>query len=292
MPKARPALPNPAASVRKNNLPSTLKGMPVKKNMEGLVTVVLGGTKGIGRASVRHLAEDGATVVFQGRDEAAAAQLIEECRDLPGERVFVQSDLLSYAGIEQPIAEAQARFGRIDAVIASGGTSQPYPKLFVDMNPDEGIAMIQSRLMPRLNALHAAVKFMRPQGYGKVILVTTDAARIPTPSESMIGAAGAAIIFLTRALASELAGLGIRVNSVATTLTTGTPGHDRFLKARDSGSQEVIVKAFTKAEQRVKFRLNTADDLAAYIHFLASPASDQISGSTMSINGGLSFPSY
>ncbi|MCY1519610.1 Sulfoquinovose 1-dehydrogenase [compost metagenome] len=108
----------------------------------------------------------------------------------------------------------------------------------------------------------------------------------------MIGAAGASIMFLTRALAAELAGLGIRVNSVATTLTTGTPAHDRFLTARDSGSQEVIVKAFTKAEQRVKFRLNTAEDLAHYILYLASPDSDQVSGSTLSINGGLSFPSY
>lgn len=261
-------------------------------DMTGLATVVLGGTKGIGRAAVRMIAQSGAHVVIQGRDEEAALALIDECRASPGERIFVKSDLLTYAGIEQAVAAAHERFGRVDVVVASGGPSEPRPKLFVDMAPEEGIAMLQSRLMPRLNALHAAVKYMRAQGSGKVILVTTDAGRIPTPSESMIGAAGAAIIFLTRALAAELAGLGIRVNAVATTLTTGTPAHERFLHARESGSQEVIVKAFTKAEQRVKFRLNTAEDLAEYIHFLASPASDQISGSTLSINGGLSFPGY
>ena len=91
---------------------------------------------------------------------------------------------------------------------------------------------------------------------------------------------------------AELAHLGIRINSVATTLTTGTPAHDRFLAAKDAGSQEVIVKAFTKAEQRVKFKLNTAEDLAEYILYLSSRESDQVSGSTLSINGGLSFPSY
>ncbi len=260
--------------------------------MAGQVVVVLGGTKGIGRAAVREIAEMGANVVIQGRDTAAAVALIEECAGLPGERVFVASDLLTYEGIELAVDTAKRKFGRVDVVIASGGPSEPRPKLFVDMSPTDGIAMLQSRLMPRLNALHAAVKAMRGQGSGKVILVTTDAGRVPTPSESMIGAAGAAIIFMTRALAAELAGLGIRVNAVATTLTTGTPAHDRFLAAREAGSQEVIVKAFTKAEAKVAFRLNTADDLGHYLAFLASPAGDQISGSTLSINGGLSFPGY
>jgi 3-oxoacyl-[acyl-carrier protein] reductase len=264
----------------------------MQTDLVGRSAVVLGGTKGIGRAAVVKLAQSGSDVVFQGRDSAAAQSLIDELKVHKGTRLFVESDLLTYHGIEAAVAEAKEAFGKVDVIVASGGPKEPRPKLFVDMSPEEGIAAIESRLMPRLNALHAAVKFMRDQKYGKIILITTDAGRIPTPSESMIGAAGAAVIFLTRALAAELAGLGIRVNSLSTTLTTGTPGHDTFLKARDSGSQEVIVKAFTKAEQRVKFRLNSAEDLAEYILYLASPESDQVSGSTLSINGGLSFPSY
>jgi len=264
----------------------------MSQDMKGSVAVVLGGTKGIGRASVRMLAQRGANVVIHGRDEAAAASLIDECGAWPGERMFVKSDLSTYEGNELAVSVANERFGKVDVVIASGGPIEPRPKLFVDMGPEEGIACLQSRLMPRLYALHAAVKYMRAQKYGKIILIGTDAARIPTPSESMIGAAGAVVMFLTRALATELAGLGIRINTVSTTLTTDTPRHEHFLQARDSGSQEVIVKAFTKAEQRVKFRLNTAQDLAEYISYLAGPESDQVSGSTLSINGGLSFPSY
>jgi 3-oxoacyl-[acyl-carrier protein] reductase len=152
--------------------------------------------------------------------------------------------------------------------------------------------MIESRLAPRLNALHAAVPQMRSQGFGKIVLLTTDAARTPTPSESMIGAAGASVMFLTRALAKELAGYGIRINAVATTITSGTPPYDAFLAAREAGSGEVIVKAFEKAHAKAQFRINTPDDLAAYVLYLASPAADQVSGSTLSINGGLSFPSY
>jgi len=260
--------------------------------LTGSSAVVLGGTKGIGRAAVKKLAQSGASVVIQGRDEVAAQVLIEECSTFAGKRIFVNSDLLTYDGIERAVEEAVTRFGKVDIVVASGGPRDPKPKLFVDMAPDEGIACLTSRLMPRLNAVHAATKFMRDKKYGKIVLITTDAARTPTPSESMIGAAGASIMFLTRALGAELAHLGIRINSVATTLTTGTPAHDRFLAARDAGSQEVIVKAFTKAEQRVKFKLNTAEDLAEYILYLSSKESDQVSGSTLSINGGLSFPGY
>lgn len=264
----------------------------MQTDMRGMTAVVLGGTKGIGRASVRKLAAAGADIVFQGSDEASAATLIAECAADPGECLFVKSDLMTYEGIEAPIAEAKAKFGKVDVVVASGGPREPRPKLFVDMTPEDGIATIESRLMPRLHAMHAAVKFMRDQGYGKVVLVTTDAARIPTPSESMIGAAGAVIIFLTQALAQELGRLGIRINSVATTLTTGTPPYDNFLNAVETGSNEVIVKAFKKVEAKVAFRINSADDLAEYILFLSSRESDQISGSTMSINGGLSFPKY
>jgi len=249
--------------------------------LTGSSAVVLGGTKGIGRAAVKKLAHSGASVVIQGRDEAAAQALIEECSAFAGKRIFVNSDLLTYDGIERAVEEAVTRFGKVDIVVASGGPRDPKPKLFVDMAPDEGIACLTSRLMPRLNAVHAATKFMREQKYGKIVLITTDAARTPT-----------SIMILTRALGAELEHLGIRINSVATTLTTGTPAHDRFLAARDAGSQEVIVKAFTKAEQRVKFKLNTAEDLAEYILYLSSKESDQVSGSTLSINGGLSFPGY
>lgn len=254
--------------------------------------VVLGGTKGIGRAAVIKLAQCGSSVVIQGRDAKAAQALIEDLKDYRGMRLFVESDLMTYEGIDLAVRTAKESFGKVDVVVASGGPKEPRPKLFIDTSPEEGIATIESRLMPRLNALHASAKYMRDQGYGKVILITTDAARIPTPAEAMIGAAGAVVMSLTRSLAAELSGLGIRVNSIATTLTTGTPGHDTFLKAQAAGSQEVIVRAFNKVAERVKFRMNSAEDLAEYILFLASPESDQISGSTISINGGLSFPSY
>jgi 2-hydroxycyclohexanecarboxyl-CoA dehydrogenase len=265
----------------------------LRADLSGVNAVVTGGTKGIGRAVVRQLVANGARVAFQGRDPAAAESLLGECRGDSGKAYFVPGDVSSFQDAQALVAHAVSAFGRLDVYVSSGGPRAPSPKLFADMpTPSDSLAMIESRLAPRLNALHAAVPQMRSQGFGKIVLLTTDAARTPTPSESMIGAAGASVMFLTRALAKELAGYGIRINAVATTITSGTPPYDAFLAAREAGSGEVIVKAFEKAHAKAQFRINTPDDLAAYVLYLASPAADQVSGSTLSINGGLSFPSY
>ena len=262
-------------------------------DLQGIAVCVTGGTRGIGRASVLEMVARGARVAFQGRDAAAGDGLMSACADLPGEAVFVRGDVSSFDDARSLAAEATKRWERLDVWVSSGGPREPRPKLFTDLaSPAESLAMIESRLKPRLNGIHAAVPEMRKLGFGKIILLGTDAARTPTPSESMVGAAGASLMFLTRALAKELAVYGIRLNTVATTITAGTPPYEAYLAAKASMSNEVLVKAFTKAHEKAAFGVNKAEDLAQYIAFLASPASDQISGSTLSINGGLSFPSY
>jgi 3-oxoacyl-[acyl-carrier protein] reductase len=265
----------------------------LRADLAGRGIAVTGGTKGIGRAAVLALVANGARVVYQGTDASAAAEISRACEGLPGEAVFEPGNLMEFGDVQRLAQSARERFGRLDVMVASGGPRSPAPALFRDLaTPADSLALLQSRLLPRLNALHAAVPVMREQGGGKIILLTTDAARTPTPSESMIGAAGASIMALTRALAKELVRDGIRLNAIATTITAGTPPYDAWLAAKEQGSQATLVKAFSKAHENVGLRINTADDLADYILFLASPASDQITGSTMSINGGLSFPQY
>ena len=261
--------------------------------LSGHCVAVTGGTKGIGRAAVLTLAANGARVVFQGTDASAGREIERECANGPGEAIFVPGDLMSFEDAQKLVATARNRFGRLDCYVSSGGPRQPPPALFRDLaTPAHSLTLLQSRILPRLNGLHAAVPVMKEQGGGKIILLTTDAARTPTPSESMIGAAGAVIMSLTRSLAKELVADGIRVNAIATTITSGTPPYDAYLVAKAQNSELPLVKAFTKAHAQAGFRINTAQDLADYVLFLASPASNQITGSTMSINGGLSFPSY
>ena len=100
----------------------------------------------------------------------------------------------------------------------------------------------------------------------------------------MVGATGAVVMVLTKALARELSRDRIRVNSVALTLTSGTPGWDRAF------ASELGAKVFAKAVERFPFgRPPNADEVAQAMVFLASDAAGQISGQTVSVNGALSF---
>ena len=113
----------------------------------------------------------------------------------------------------------------------------------------------------------------------------TDAARHPTPGEAVIGAVGAAILLMTKALAREFSRWNIRVNSVALTLTTDTPGWDRIF-SKPGFENRLFSKALERFPQG---RAPSAAEVAEVAAFLASDLASQVNGQTVSVNGGLSF---
>lgn len=264
----------------------------MRADLSGRVAVVTGGTKGIGRAIVLKLAACGAQVAFHGRDAEAARQVAAEGERQGPRPHFVAGDLGRYGDMKALMATAVEHFGRLDVLVTNGGSRRPRPVLFDEVPPGELTAYFESRAYPRIYAIHAAFPHMKAQGYGKIIALTTDAGRMPTPSESLVGSAAAAVIFLTRALAREFARWGVRINAISTSLTADTPAYDTYRQARDQGSEAVIVKAFRKIEEKAPFGINRPDDLAELALYLAAKESDQLSGATISVNGGISFPAY
>lgn len=261
-----------------------------ERDMEGRVALVFGGTKGIGRAIALELAAAGATVTVQGRDRDAAAEVVEELERRAGRGAFAPGDLYDYADVRRVVDETAATQGGLDVVVANGGSGQPKAKLLDDVDPEEIPRYFESRVYQRIYAIHAAYPHMKRAGYGKLLSITTEAGRTPTPAEALVGAAASSLVFMTRALGRELARHGVRINTICTTLTSGTPPYERYTGERDRGSDAVIVKAFKKIEEVTPFGINTPDDIAHLARFLASPQSDQISGATVSVSAGLSFP--
>lgn len=260
------------------------------KDLSGRVAVVFGATKGIGRAIALELAGAGATVVVHGRDEAAGSELLDQIAEVGPPGQFATGDIHDPAAVRRVIDDAVKVNGSLHVVVANGGSGQPKARLLHDVDVTDIPKYFESRTFHRLYAIHAAYAHMRTAGYGKIISVTTEAGRSPTPSEGLVGAAAASVVFATRAFGREFARNGVRINTICTTLTSGTPPYERYEGERDSGSEQVIVKAFRKIEETAPFGINEPTDIAKLAKFLASPESDRISGATISVTAGLAFP--
>ena len=255
------------------------------------VAIVTGGSKGIGRAISLAYAGSGTRVVVASRTPEAGSKVVKEIMDKGGEAVFEPTNILIYEEVERMVGRTIDRFGRVDIIVGSGEPADsPESKLFPQTPPSELTAHFLTRCIARLNCARAVVNHMVSCSFGKIILITTDAGRMPTPSQTMVGAAAAAVIFWTRSAARELARYGIRVNCICTTITQDTPGWERYLQAKEIGPDETIVRVFNEIRKRTPFGLNTPQDLANIALFLASDESNQISGATISVNGGISFP--
>lgn len=253
-------------------------------HLDGKIALITGASGGIGLKVAELLAASGARVVLNGRSAERIAQAAAGIAATPGQVVTAVGDVADYASAVA-VAEAAARLdGGIDILVSAGAQGSVRPMPFADMTGDELVQAFHSRFFARINPVHAALPYLRVRG-GSVVLVGTDAGRHPTPGESIVGAFGAGVIMMTKALAKEFARWRIRVNGVALTLTSDTPSWDRIF-----GEATFQTGLFSKALARFPSgRAPTADEVARVAVFLASDEAAQVTGQTVSVNGGLSF---
>ncbi|VTU37511.1 SDR family NAD(P)-dependent oxidoreductase [Variovorax sp. PBL-E5] len=247
--------------------------------------LVTGGSAGAGFAVAKLMASQGHRVAVTGRSAetgAAAGQVLDALS--PGS-FFVQGDAVDAAQGAAAVAEAARRLGGLDVLVSAGAQTPLGPLPFEQMTPAQIEEGFRIRVMGRILPVHAAIPFLRQSGHGAVVLLTTDAARHPTPGESVIGASGAAIILLTKSLARELTRDKIRVNAVALTITSNTVGWERMFANPQFGN-ELFAKAVTRFPSG---RAPKAEEVAEAVAFLAGDGAGQITGQTLSVNGGLSF---
>jgi len=241
--------------------------------------LIPGGTSGIGLACARAFAEAGAAVRIVGRNPergaAAAATL--------GPRAaFLQADCTDPAQVERMVAEAQSNMGRIDTLVCSLGANR-LPELLHRQSLDDIRASVTEDLLPFLYVGRAVLPVMSAQGAGAVINIASDAGKVATPGEAVIGANMAAIMQFTRGLAIEGKRNGIRANTLTPSLVEGTPLTDRLT---EEGT--FAARIFAKARPLAHLGPTVPEDLAAMAIFLASPAAGRITGQAISINGGIS----
>lgn len=250
----------------------------------GSMAVITGGTAGIGRACAEALLAAGARgVLINGRDAGRAeCARVDIQAQFPRARVAVALGDVSKAEVAEAVmAQAIQQLGRIDVLVNSTGGND-LPRLLFRTPPAQIPGIFERCLFAQILSCAAALPYMREAGGGAVINIASDAGKIPTPGESVIGASMAGIIMFTRALAVEGKRDGIRANVLTPSLTSGTEHYDKVMADPFAG------RLFAKAERMAALGVVSKEELAGLAVFLASSAAAKITGQAISMTGGIS----
>ena len=255
------------------------------------VAVVTGATAFIGRACAIRLAEQGATVVVSGRNAEAGAAVVAEIEAAGGRACFEAADLFDAGQMQAMADRVAARFGRIDVLVASGaGASHDSPsfRLFKDMDLEHYDQYLRAHFLARVYAIRALQPHLRDAGGGSMVMIGTDAGRVATVCESVLGGSTSGMMHMCRVLAREFGREKIRINIVAMSfISDAIPrwGAGSAALMADQGKGGML----ENLRKRMLFDV-TCRDIANAAAFFAGPQSAAITGQTLSVNGGLSTP--
>jgi NAD(P)-dependent dehydrogenase (short-subunit alcohol dehydrogenase family) len=246
--------------------------------------LITGGTSGVGLATAIRFAEAGVPRIgINGRSaergERARRAVLAR---VPGAAVeFFAGDANDASQAQAFCGAARDRFGSVDVLVNS--TVGPYgPTIFSRIRLEEIREIVLRQMMAPLLTSHIVLPWMRERGGGAIVNIASDAGKLVTPGETVIGAAMAGIIMFSRTLAIEAKRDGIRVNVVTPSIIEGTETYGKVMNDEFSG------RLFGKAIKMAQLGVVNAEDMAALIVFLGSPEAAKLTGQAISLNGGIS----
>ena len=246
-------------------------------SLEGKVAVVTGASRGIGRAIGLRLAQAGAKVVVSSRKLENVQAVADEIGAAGGEALAVQAHVGRPDDIAALVARTVESFGRVDVAVNNAATNPHFGPL---LTADEGQwdKILDTNTKGMFRVCKAVVPHMEAQGGGKIINLASVAGLRPSPSMGVYGVSKAAVIMLTQVLALELGHANIQVNSIA-------PG---VIKTRFS---QLLWQTPQIAEPILAHLplgcFGEPEDVAGLALYLASPASDYVTGAVFLVDGGM-----
>jgi NAD(P)-dependent dehydrogenase (short-subunit alcohol dehydrogenase family) len=239
--------------------------------LSGKVAIVTGATRGIGRACALTLASEGADVLVSGRDAHAGAQVCGAIEAFGRRATFHAADLAEASAARGVVEAAVAEFGRLDILVNNAGVFERAPAL--DLDEESWDRVLNVNLKSAFFCAQAAARAMLGHG-GAIINISSDAAWSGGLNPcAHYAASKAGLASITRSLAKELAGRGIRVNAIA-------PGMIDTDMGGDAGA--------ALGELRIPLgRYGTPDEVASAVAFLASSDASYMTGAVLNMSGGL-----
>jgi NAD(P)-dependent dehydrogenase (short-subunit alcohol dehydrogenase family) len=241
--------------------------------MNKQIAIVTGGGAGLGLAITKKLIQQGIQTIMIGRDEEKLKIASKEFGELANYRVC---DLSNLKAIPELIEEIHRSFGRIDFLVNNAGINMK--KSFIEVSDDDFSAIIQTNLSAVFSISREVVKKMIGAGNGSIVNISSMASQYGIPEVIAYSAAKSGIEGMTRAMATELSPLGIRINCVA-------PGfiHTAMsAKALDSDPERKH-KVLSRTPMG---KMGNPDDIAEAVYFFCSQGAKFITGVVMPVDGG------
>ena len=244
-------------------------------DLTGKVAVVTGAGRGLGRSMALALAAAGADLVASARTATEIESLRDEVRDLGRRSEAITADCTREADAERLVSETVERLGRIDILVNNAGINIRKPVL--ELTPEEYRTVLATNLEGYFLCARAAGKYLTAQGSGKVINISSIMGRVALASQAAYASSKGAIEQLTKVLAIEWAPRNVQVNAIGPTYFETDLTRPLF---EDEERHDFITSRTPMG------RWGQPHELAGAVIFLASSASDYVTGHTLMVDGG------
>jgi 3-oxoacyl-[acyl-carrier protein] reductase len=246
--------------------------------------VITGGSRGIGLATARLLAAEGARLLLVGRSEQALAAAAAKC----GERAEIfAADITEPAAAERVVAACEQRLGGLDVLVNNAGTTR---MVALDQLSDaDWQEQWELHVMAPMRLMRAAAPRMATAGWGRIVNVCSSSGKRPSQRNAAYSVTKAAQLSLSRTYADAFAAEGVLVNAVA----PGVVGTGRWLDEGGLADQVAAREGLDRAQviaglgDKIPLgRIGTEEEVAAVIAFLCSVLASNVAGAAWSVDGG------
>jgi 2-hydroxycyclohexanecarboxyl-CoA dehydrogenase len=249
--------------------------------MNERVAFVSGAGQGIGRASAEALGAAGRAVAVADINEETGNETVEAIAAAGGRALFVPVDVTDGDAVATAVERATAELGPIDILVNNVGWDELKP--FLDTDEEFWRKIVELNYFGNLRLTKAVAPGMVERGWGRIVSIASDAARVGSSYEGVYSGAKGGVVSFSKTLARELARTGVTVNCVCPGPTKTPPLVNALAAAGDAAAE--FEKKFTRAIPMKRFA--EPREIAHAVAFLASDGAGYITGQTLSVSGGL-----
>ncbi|OFZ47629.1 MAG: short-chain dehydrogenase [Bdellovibrionales bacterium RIFOXYB1_FULL_37_110] len=236
--------------------------------INGKIALVFGASKGLGKAVAAQLAQEGAKVILASRNR----ELLEKAKKEIGALDIMVTDLKVETDATRVVNEVSEQYGGVDILVTNSGG--PTNGLFQDIKINDWKDQYQNLFLSPIEAIHAALPYMKKNSWGRILLITSVAAKEPIMNLTISNGLRAGLMGLVKSISNEVAANGITINALL-------PGYTLTERLKELNVNEQKI-----SEQIPARRLGKPEELGSLACFLASDKAAYITGQMIACDGG------